>query len=371
MPLPSATYISELDPNRPLGAEDIREGDDWFRLLIGVLQQTFPTADAALPISSWAAKNAGSLTKALDYTLLAADDGKTIFVDASGGSRIITLPSASAVDKALYTVVKTDSSSNTVTLAGTVSGVVNPVLRVQWGTLTVYSNGSVWSALSGTEPLDNSLQWRKLATGYGVAGQILTSNGPVNPPTWQTGVPTGVAYPYIGLTAPSGYVLANGTTIGSASSGASQRANADCEVLFKLLWDSWADAQAAVGGGRGASADDDWLANKAIAVPDMRDLAFVGLGNIGGVDAGLITAASTNGANAIIPGGVIGEETHTLVEAEMPAHTHGLNLVATESGGGTTRPSSSGTSVQTGSAGGDQPHSNTQPGMMWNVIVRL
>lgn len=149
MPVPAANYISELDPNRPLGTEDIREGDDWFRRLIGVLQATFPTASEALPISSWAARNATSLTKSVDYTLVAADSGKPILVDASGGNRTITLPAASGVDKLYADIVKIDSSSNTVTVSGEVSGVTNPVISNQWGSLSVYSSGAAWINLYG------------------------------------------------------------------------------------------------------------------------------------------------------------------------------------------------------------------------------
>lgn len=44
MPVPPATYVSDLDPTRPDGAvEPISEGDDWIRRLHAVLRNTFPT----------------------------------------------------------------------------------------------------------------------------------------------------------------------------------------------------------------------------------------------------------------------------------------------------------------------------------------
>jgi hypothetical protein len=65
----------------------------------------------------------------------------------------------------------------------------------------------------------------------------------------------------------AGWVRLNARTIGSAASGASERANADCEALFKHLWDNFADAICPVTGGRGSTATADWSANKVIQVP--------------------------------------------------------------------------------------------------------
>ena len=80
--------------------------------------------------------------------------------------------------------------------------------------------------------------------------------------------PTGAMLAYGATTAPAGWVRCNGRTIGSASSGATERANADAEDLFLFLWTNFADAQCAVSSGRGASAAADWAANKTIALPD-------------------------------------------------------------------------------------------------------
>jgi len=94
--------------------------------------------------------------------------------------------------------------------------------------------------------------------------------------------PTGMIAPYIGTSAPTGWVLASGKTIGNASSSATERANADTETLFALLWNTFADAQAAVSTGRGVSAAADYAANKTIVVPDLRGRTIFGLDNIGG-----------------------------------------------------------------------------------------
>jgi len=168
--------------------------------------------------------------------------------------------------------------------------------------------------------------------------------------------PTGLAQFYMGTTAPAGWVLANGGTIGNASSGASNRANADTEDLFTLLYNSMADAQAPVSGSRGAGAAADFALNKTITIPDMRGRAPVGTGG---------TAPATHGDNG-------GSETHTLIEAEMPSHTHtaNLNVLSPRSGGGTTGGGSIVIQI-TGSTGGDGPHANMQPWVSLSFVIKL
>jgi microcystin-dependent protein len=112
----------------------------------------------------------------------------------------------------------------------------------------------------------------------------------------------------------SGFVRANGRTIGSASSGASERANADTQALYEHLWG--VDANLSVAGGRGASAAADFAANKALTLPDIKGRALFGLDDMGATEAERIT---TNGT---ILGAVGGTETHTLASSEMPSHTH-------------------------------------------------
>ena len=78
---------------------------------------------------------------------------------------------------------------------------------------------------------------------------------------------TGDVKPTYKITADAGWVMMNDGTIGSATSGASTRANSDTEDLFTLLWNNCADAQCPVSGGRGGSASVDFSANKTINLP--------------------------------------------------------------------------------------------------------
>lgn len=84
--------------------------------------------------------------------------------------------------------------------------------------------------------------------------------------------PVGVVAHFARATAPAGWVRLHGGTIGSASSGASERAHADTHDLFVLLWNEFDNTAAPVIGGRGASAEADWTANKRITLFDDRGL---------------------------------------------------------------------------------------------------
>jgi microcystin-dependent protein len=118
----------------------------------------------------------------------------------------------------------------------------------------------------------------------------------------------------------SGFVRANGRTIGSATSGATERANSDTQSLFQYLWG--ADANLAVSGGRGASAAADWASNKTIAVPDWRGRALAGLDDMGNSTSGRLTATYF-GTTSTVLGAAGGGESQTLSIAQMPAHDHG------------------------------------------------
>ena len=75
----------------------------------------------------------------------------------------------------------------------------------------------------------------------------------------------------------AGWVRLNGRTIGSASSGASERANADVQALFIYAWNTYPDAKCTVLGGRGANALADFNGNKQLTLLDMRGRAAIGL----------------------------------------------------------------------------------------------
>ena len=124
----------------------------------------------------------------------------------------------------------------------------------------------------------------------------------------------------------AGWVRDNGRTMGSATSGASERANADCQNLFTFLWTTYADAVCPVNGGRGAGAAADWAANKWITLPDKRGCAPGGLDDMGNAAANRYAGVPFASGNATSAGSVCGEATHALTTAEMPTHTHANSL---------------------------------------------
>lgn len=119
----------------------------------------------------------------------------------------------------------------------------------------------------------------------------------------------------------SGWVRNNGLTIGSAVSGASERANADCQNLFLWGWQqNWT-----VVGGAGASAAADWAANKQLTLPDYRGYVPGNLDDMGNTPAGRYTGVPFVSGNATTAASVVGEATHVLLLTESTPHTHALN----------------------------------------------
>ncbi len=134
---------------------------------------------------------------------------------------------------------------------------------------------------------------------------------------------TGAVQAYYGTGTRSGYVRLNGRTIGSATSGAMERANSDAQQLFEYLWNT--DSTLTVSGGRGVSANADWLANKTLTLPDARNRVFAGLGDMGNSDAGLFSGLTFSSGNSTTLGSILAG-TATLTTANLPAHSHNVYL---------------------------------------------
>jgi len=146
---------------------------------------------------------------------------------------------------------------------------------------------------------------------------------PVDPTTV---LQTGWLQPVYGTGIISGFVRANGRTIGSVTSGATERANADTAALFTFLYNQ--DVNLAVSGGRGANAAADYAANKTIALPDWRGRALAFLDDMGNSAAGRLSA-SYFGATATVLGAAGGSENLALSLAQLPTGivSGGLNAI--------------------------------------------
>lgn len=246
------------------------------------------------------------------------------------------------------------------------------------------SNGSNGSSVE-LQVSSTHIQWRlvgggswtdlvALSTITGPAGEDGASGG--------GGFVTGMEVDYAIDAAPSGWVRKNGGTIGSPGSSATERAHADAEALYTLLWQAYSDAQCSVSGGRGASAAEDFAADKPLTLPDAR---------------GNVTVPQKTGSFGTL-GGLVGAETHTLDTSELPVvadHTHtqpthshdvpgltfdsstvsGSNAGAYTDGGitpFTTAPSGGDDTGAAGGFGGGGAHNNIQPSVVTGCrIIKL
>jgi len=188
----------------------------------------------------------------------------------------------------------------------------------------------------------------------------------------------------------SGWVRANGRTIGSATSGATERANADTSALFVYLWG--ADANLAVSGGRGASAAADFAANKTIALPDWRGRSIAGLDDMGNSAAGRLTSTYF-GTSATVLGAAGGTESRTLTAAQLPSnipftdpgHTHTITARLGASttfgtiaaGGSADNGAYAGMGASTATTGitinpsGGSAHATVSPRMLATIYLKL
>lgn len=166
-------------------------------------------------------------------------------------------------------------------------------------------------------------------------------------------VPTGFILKYAGSTAPTGFLLCDGT-------GIAQSAYPD---LYAIIGTSYGNP----GGG-------------LFSLPDFRGRTVVGSGTGSGLTAR--TVGATGGA-----------ETHPLVEAELPAHTHTVtdpqhrHLGVYAAGAGAlpywhftttvalettpTKATDSSTITMTiGNAGSGTAHNNMQPSLVVNFLIK-
>lgn len=231
----------------------------------------------------------------------------------------------------------------------------------------------------------------------GVAGTTSTSSGDTDS-TLLFG--TGMLIHRYGTGTLSGWVRAAGRTIGDASSGATERANADTEDLFEHLWTT--DSGLTVSSGRGSTAAGDFAAHKTITLPDLRSRVLIGLATMGNTDVGLIDDSQVDSsADADTLGATAGEATHTLISNEMPGHTHTATATVSDPGHAhgvqtyhgvgadnthvssyasvsagsvfSTNSATTGISVAVANAktGSDDAHNNIQPSMFVSIYIKL
>jgi microcystin-dependent protein len=155
-------------------------------------------------------------------------------------------------------------------------------------------------------------------------------------------IPAGVMMPYGGSSPPNGWLLCGGQAVSRTTFAA----------LFSAIGSTF-------GSGDGST---------TFNVPDLRGRAVAGLDNMGGNAASRITSGGSGIAGTTL-GAAGGEQTHTLTQTEMPAHTHTVSTVVV--GGGLGGGSQNGVGgVNTGSTGGGAAHNNVQPTIVLNYIIK-
>ena len=172
----------------------------------------------------------------------------------------------------------------------------------------------------------------------------------------------------IKTTPDAGWVMMDDGTIGDAASGASNRANADVQNLFVLIFTNLTDALAPLltssGGATSRAAQTNaataWAANCRATLPRALGRALA----VAGAGAGLTSRAL---------GAYVGEESHTQTLDELVAHQHNIQLaIGIPSGSNYPLPKGdTGDNVLTDSAGGSTPFNVVQPTTFLNVMMML
>ena len=211
-----------------------------------------------------------------------------------------------------------------------------------------------------------------LPDGDGSADQYIKTDGSgtlswVSPSSFS--LPAGLVFPYAGATAPTGYLLCYGQTLGNASSGATE-ANDNYQALFDVIKVAY-----------GNSGSEVFANGDTVTLPDLRGRVVAGQDDMGGVSNDELTGQS-GGVNGDTLGATGGAETHTLLETQMPSHNHSgnVNLRANwEAGTSGLSPLGTGAARFDGTAssptltinntGGGGAHNNVQPTIILNYII--
>jgi microcystin-dependent protein len=162
--------------------------------------------------------------------------------------------------------------------------------------------------------------------------------------------PSGTIAAFAGALAPTGWFLCDGSVVSQTTFAA----------LFAIIGTTYNT------GGEGAG---------NFRLPDFRGRIPVGLDNMGGSAAGVITDPQ-----GVVLGGTFGAEDHVLTSAEMPSHTHQYDdqYIGTHTGGAQTGPAATAATADfveelgrtTASAGSGSAHNNVQPVMAMNLIIK-
>jgi len=165
-------------------------------------------------------------------------------------------------------------------------------------------------------------------------------------------MPTGSILPYAGSSAPTGYLLCDG-------SAQDRQVNSVNTELFTVIGLTY-------GAGDGST---------TFNIPDLRGRVIAGQDDMGGSSANRLTGLS-GGINGDNLGATGGSQSHLLTAAQsgLPEHTHGGGVSHTNTNGAAGDAAFTYVTQTQGVTGGAQPassvHNNVQPTIILNYIIK-
>ncbi len=273
---------------------------------------------------------------------VAAGKQAIIFADGAGSGAAVTEIKPTAADASVITATLADDAVTNAKIAD--------------------------DAVNADSVADNSIGAAAInIDGNGTSGQAVVSDGDGSFSYQSNIVPSGALMPYAGASAPTGFLLCDGSAVSRSTYA----------TLFAAL-----DNGNIYGAGDGSS---------TFNLPDLRGRVVAGQDDMGGSSADNLTNQS-GGLNGDTLGATGGSETQALTEANLAAHTHTFsdtdahtvsiprafifgaanNSVNVDGSGvrsdsGSITVSISGTTSSTGSG---SAHNNVQPTIVLNYIIK-
>ena len=265
---------------------------------------------------------------------VAAGKQAIIFADGAGSGAAVTEIKPNAADASVVTATLADDAVTSAKIAD--------------------------DAVGADAVADNSIGAAAInISGNGTSGQAVVSDGDGSFSYESNIVPSGALMPYAGTSAPTGFLLCDGSSVSRSTYA----------TLFSAISTTY-------------GSDDD----STFKLPDLRGRVVAGQDDMGGSSANRLTD-QTGGLNGDDLGATGGSETHTLTTAQLASHTHtfggsgGANAMTFLNDGLGVNRGGSGQSSQsdtisvsisgtTGSKGSGSAHNNVQPTIILNYIIK-